>query len=61
MTKTEAAIVTAYTGVVIGEFDDFQKYAESLMGRPVFTHELPGLADVIKEKSRNDFMNIKVE
>lgn len=61
MTKTEAAIVTAYTGVLIGDFDDFHKYAESLMGQPVFTHEIPRLTDELKYRSRNDFMNIKVE
>lgn len=35
MTKREAAIVSAYTGYVIGEFSDSQAYAEEVMG-PVF-------------------------
>ena len=32
MTKKEAAIVSAYTGVLIGKFDEFHKYAEKAMG-----------------------------
>ena len=63
MTKREAAIVSAYTGILIGEFGDMHKYIEEVVGRPVWTHEL-GNRDVfnrIKELSRNDFLNIKVE
>ena len=61
MTKREAAIVRAYTGYLVGEFSDFQAYAEEVMGRPVFTHELPNIADELKEKSKKDFMSIKIE
>lgn len=61
MTKREAAIVSAYTGYLIGEFSDFHAYAEEVMGRPIFTHELPGIAEELKEKSKKDFMSIKIE
>lgn len=61
MTKREAAIVSAYTGVLIGDFEEMHKYIEEIMGRPVFTHELPKLFDEIKERSKNDFVSIKVE
>lgn len=61
MTKREAAIVSAYTGYLIGEFSDFQAYAEEIMGRPIFTHEFPKIADELKEKSKADFMSIKIE
>lgn len=40
MNKKEAAIVSAYTGYLIGDFDEFHKYVEKIIGRPVFTHEL---------------------
>lgn len=60
MTKREAAIVSAYTGYLIGEFGDFHAYVEEVMGRPVFTHEFPRIADELKEKSKKDFMNIKI-
>lgn len=52
MTKREAAIVSAYTGYLIGEFSDFHAYTEEIMGRPIFTHELPNIADELKEKSK---------
>lgn len=61
MTKREAAIVSAYTGYLIGEFSDFHAYAEEIMGRPLFTHEFPSIADELKEKSKKDFMSIKIE
>lgn len=60
MTKREAAIVSVYTGVLIGDFSDFHAYAEEVMGRPIFTHEFPNIADELKEKSKKDFMNIKI-
>lgn len=63
MTKEEAAIVSAYTGILIGEFSDLHEYIEKILCRPVFTHELANKVVVaeIKEKSRNDFINIIVE
>lgn len=61
MTKREAAIVSAYTGYLIGEFSDFQAYAEEIMGRPIFTHDLTRLGYELKEKSKKDFMSIKIE
>jgi len=63
MTKREAAIVSAYTGFLIGEFADCHKYIEEIIGRPVWTHELgdKNVINKIKELSRNDFLNIKVE
>jgi len=61
MTKREAAIVSAYTGYLIGEFSDFHAYAEEVMGRSIFTHEFPSIAEELKEKSKKDFMSIKIE
>lgn len=61
MTKREAAIVSAYTGYLIGEFSDFHSYAEEIMERPIFTHEFPDIAYELKEKSKKDFMSIKIE
>ena len=57
MTKREAAIVSAYTGYLIGEFSDMHEYIEEIMGRPVFTHELGNMTtfDKIKSLARDDF------
>jgi hypothetical protein len=62
MTKREAAIIGAYTGVLLGKFDDMHSYIEEVMGRPVWTHELANEAtvDAIKAKSRADFLAIQV-
>ena len=60
MTKREAAIVSVYTGVLIGDFSDFYAYAVEIMGRPIFTHEFLYIADELKEKSKKDFMSIQI-
>ena len=63
MTKREAAIISAYTGFLIGEFKDFCDYAEEIMEKPIFDCEFsyPCIAEEIRYKSKNDFMNIKIE
>jgi HEPN domain-containing protein len=61
MTKRECAIVMAYTGVCMlaGEnFSIFLNYVEEKLGRTVYTHELPELADEIKEKTERDFLKL---
>ena len=61
MTKRECAIVMAYTGICMltGEnFSIFHEYIEEKLGRPVHTHELPELEEEIKEKSKDDFLNL---
>lgn len=63
MTKREAAIVGAYTGILLGEFSEMHKYIEEIMERPVFTHELASkdMCETIKQKAKADFMSITVE
>ena len=51
MTNYEKIVVTAYTGVVMCEMDDLQRYAQEKLGRPVWTHEL-ALKSVIDEISK---------
>lgn len=61
MTKHEAAVFTAFTGVAFlsGEdFGIFHEYAEKIMGRTLYTHELMTLSDELREKARPDFMRI---
>lgn len=62
MTKQEAAIVAAYTGILIGNFSDMHKYAESKFKRPLFTHEFGNreIAEKLRELSKEDFISIKV-
>ena len=62
MTLREAAIVSAYTGFLIGEFSDMHEYIEELFGGPVFTHQLANkkVQEIIREKSKADFIAIEV-
>lgn len=61
MTKHEAAVIQAYTGIAMLVGDDFQiftKYCEDLLGHPIFTHEYPDCEQEIKELSKPDFIEI---
>jgi len=63
MTKQECAIIMAHTGICMltgEEFNEFHKYIEYIMNRPVWTHELADkkIWEEIKEKSEDDFMNL---
>ena len=62
MTKQEAAIVAAYTGILIGDFSDMHEYVEKKMGRPVWTHEMASekFVQELKEATKEDFVNIPV-
>ena len=61
MTDREKAIVMAHTGICMlaGEkFSIFHKYVEEILGKPIWTHELPALESQIKEKSKPDFLKL---
>lgn len=61
MTKHEAAIVEIFTGVCMLTGNDRKyvyEYAEKLIGRPIMTHELLEFETELKEKSREDFINL---
>ena len=62
MTKREAAIVSAFTGVMLGKFSDMHAYVEELFGTPIFSHMFgfEQFANLIKEKATPDFMAIKI-
>ena len=60
MTKREGAIITAFTGIMVGDFSDFHKYAEEIMESPIFTHQFGNeeFCEKLKEKVRPDFVKI---
>ena len=62
MTKREAAIVSAYTGFLLGKFSDMHEYVEEVMKRHVYTHEMGDIlfAQEIQEKTKPDFIAIQV-
>lgn len=59
LTKRTAAIVTAYTGRVLGSFMDARDYMEELMHKDSSVNPFGG-GDSVKRASKNDFMNIPV-
>jgi hypothetical protein len=63
MTKREAAIVSAYTGFLLGDFGGMHEYVEGLLGYPVFTHQFADkeFAEYLHEASKTDFISICVE
>ena len=60
MTKREGAVLTAYTGTLLVDFSSFHKYAEEILGRPIFTHEMASkeLMKELKEASTDEFTDI---
>jgi len=58
LTKQQAAIVSAYTGFLVGKFSGMHEYVEKLMDRPVMTHELGSeeFAAEIKKAARPDYV-----
>lgn len=60
MTRREATIISAYTGYFIGELDDLYKYLSELVGRPVYTHEIPAVLDEYNSKIKQDFVMLEV-
>lgn len=61
MTRREATIVSAYTGYFIGELDDLYKYLSELVGRPVYTHEIPAVLVEYHSRIKQDFVTLEVE
>ena len=59
MTKHECAIVTAYTGFTMLKGSDLKylyNYLSGFIGRPVYSHEIPVVAESYKEQIREDFL-----
>lgn len=60
LTKEQAAIIGAFTGISCGPFDEVHEYVEKIFGRPVFTHEMgsPEFATKVKHLAMHDFLSI---
>lgn len=59
LTKEQALIITGYTMIYCCQsFGDFHADVERRLEMAVFTHQLPALADRIKDAYRDDFMAI---
>lgn len=62
MTIHEAAVVSAYTGFLIGKFSNLHEYVEKILGHSVWTHELADadLVEKIKQLSKSDFIALNI-
>jgi hypothetical protein len=62
ITKREAAIIMAYTGIVFGCPNEFHRYAEELLGRSIFIHEFtsPDFIRKLQTESEEDFINLSM-
>lgn len=60
ISKRDLAILTAYTGNLFGKFQDFQGYAEEILGQPFFTHQFgeKGIFEKLHERSKQDFLEL---
>lgn len=60
LTREQAAILSAATGVLCGPFSDMHEYVEKIMGRPVTTHEMgdPETAQAIRKAAKPDLWSI---
>lgn len=60
MTKNEAAIISAYTVKMIGNFSDMHEYVEKIFGHPVYTHQFADkdFVQKVKDLSYNDFIQL---
>jgi indole-3-glycerol phosphate synthase len=63
LTKQQAAIVSAYTGLLVGNFSDMHKYAEAKFNRPILTHEFASevLGLELKRLTKADFILLSPE
>lgn len=60
MTKYEATVISAYTGIAMTSFGDIHEYAEKKLGRPIFIHEFADEAvwTDLNGKCKGDFLQI---
>lgn len=60
MNKWEAAVISTYTGIMLGDFSEMHKYMEKIYGAPIWTHRLSNtdFVEELKELSKEDFLEI---
>ena len=61
LTKEQALIITGFTGILCGEYNDFHKDAEKRLGRGIYSHEFAEKkfwSETIKPMYEKDFIEI---
>ena len=60
MTKEERLIISAYTGILMVEEDEFYDYLEQVLGRPILVKEVQTeeFVEKVIEAVQDDFMRL---
>ena len=60
ITKRDLAVLSAYTGYMFGEFQNFHGYAEEIVGHSIFTHQFGDkeMSKKLHELSKEDFLKL---
>lgn len=60
MTKHEAHLLSAYTEILLTDFDSFHEFCQETLGRKVYTHEFSSkkIWDDIKENILDEVIKI---
>lgn len=63
MTRFEAAVISAYFGVLVGEPCYLLQYASKLLGRTVHDYELscPQTLEELRRRSSGDFNRLEIK
>lgn len=63
LTRRQAAIIGAYTGITCGSFADIQEYADEVLGYPTFTHEFASKEfwEKLQRACKKDFLALCAE
>ena len=63
LTREQAAIIGAYTGICCGPFADMHEYAEKKLGRPIWTHQFANktLMRELAAAAKDDFVALCAE
>ena len=60
LTRQQAAVIGAFTGVACGPFSDVHEKIEQTLGRSVWTHELADkqVWELVRSKIKDEFLSI---
>lgn len=60
LTKEQAAIIGAYTGIMCGPFGELHQKIEEIAGRPVWSHEMGDMEFMteIRKAVKEEFLSI---
>jgi len=58
LTKEQAVVISAYTGVLCCDFSDMHEAVEKKFGRPAFTHEFARNEERVREAFKEDFLKL---